>query len=113
MNLSPHRHDFNPKTENHEVEDVMSKGSLRGGTIGATALMGAAILCLGSVPAMADTRQVLTAGMSAWGAAGAMIIGSMAALTCAELVATMLRKAGQSLTTLRAALRFRGLAYKS
>jgi len=92
----------------------MSEKSPRFGMIGTTALMGAAALCLSCVPAMADTRQVLTAGMSVWGAAGAMIIGSLAALTCAELAASMLRKAGQSLTAaLRTTVRFRDLAYKS
>jgi hypothetical protein len=77
----------------------MNKRPLRFQTIGATALISAGALCLGSAPAAAAAAtgaKALAVGMSIWGGAGVMIIGALAVLTIAERIATILRRAASS-----------------
>jgi hypothetical protein len=87
----------------------MSRGLLRFGAI-VPIVASVPALCLGYAWAAAVTREALVVGMNLWAAAGLMIIASLAALTLAEVAATTVRSARNSL---RMTVRARAPAYPS
>jgi len=94
---------------NERAEDVMSERIVRCLVAGAVAAAVFAAFYLGGANAAVLGWRGLTGVMACWGAAGGIVVASMAALTLSELIAAMLERAAG---TSRMVTGLGGLVYK-